>query len=214
MAEQAPVVVVRGEATREVPPEQAVLSVVVSARDRDRDTVMTRLSERSAAVRTVLDSVAEAIEKRETSHVHVYPDLKRRSERAVAYVGSSGTNVTVTDFAALGDLMLRLVALEQVAVSGPWWRLRPGSKAGAQVRSDAISDALLRAKEYAAAVGARVQRLVEIADESGGGQGPFMALAVSAPTTRDAHLEFDPQMQTVQASVIVRVTITEPDWNE
>jgi uncharacterized protein len=213
MAEQAPVVVVRGEATREVPPEQAVLSVVVSARDRDRDTVMTRLSERSAAVRDVLDSFADAIEKRETSYVHVYPDLKRRSEHPVAYVASSATSVTVTDFAALGDLMIALVALEQVAVSGPWWRLRPGSKAGAEVRSDAIADALLHAREYAEAVGARVQRLVEIADESGGGQGGFMALP-AAGGARSAHLQFDPQMQTVQASVIVRVTITEPDWND
>src|SRR4051812_230315 len=191
MADQAPVVVVRGEATREVPPEQAVLSVIVSARDRDRDTVTTRLSERSAAVREVLDAFAEAIEKRETSYVHVYPDLKRRSEHAVAYVASASTSVTVTDFAALADLLLRLVALEQVSVSGPWWRLRPGSKAGAEVRSDAIADALLRANEYAAAVGARVQRLVEIADESRGGHDPFMAMAVGAPA-RDAsaHLEF------------------------
>jgi uncharacterized protein YggE len=133
--------------------------------------------------------------------------MKRRSDTPVAYVGSAGTTVTVTDFALLGELMLRLAALDQVAVSGPWWQLRPGSKAGADIRAEAIADALQRAREYANAVGARVHRLVEIADESGGGRA-YLTAAMS----RDAaQLEFDPQMQTVQASVIVRVTITEPD---
>jgi uncharacterized protein YggE len=212
MAEQLPVVVVRGEATREVPPEQAVLSVTASARDRDRETVLTRLAERSAAVRAVLDAYGEGMGKRETSHVSVYPDMKRRSDIPAAYVGSAGTTVTVTDFALLGELMVRLVSLEQVAISGPWWQLRPGSKAGAEVRAEAIGDALQRAREYAAAVGATVQRLVEIADESAGGGGFHSLMAVGAARdTTAAHLEFDPQMQTVQASVTVRVTITEPD---
>jgi uncharacterized protein len=212
MAEQLPVVVVRGEAIREVPPEQAVLSVTASARDRDRDTVLRRLAERSAAVRAVLEAYGEGIEKRETSHVSVYPDMKRRSDIPVAYVGSAGLTVTVTDFALLGELMVRLVSLQQVAVSGPWWQLRPGSKAGAEVRAEAIGDALLRAREYAAAVGATVQGLVEIADESAGGGGfhPLMAVA-AARDSAAPQLEFDPQMQTVQASVTVRVTITEPD---
>src|ERR1700754_2844096 len=148
MAEQLPVVVVRGEATREVPPEQAVLSVTASARDRDRETVLTRLAARSASVRAVLDAYGEGIEKRETSQVSIYPDMKRRSDTPVAYVGSAGTTVTVTDFALLGELMVRLAGLDQVAVSGPWWQLRPGSKAGADVRAEAIADALQRATEY------------------------------------------------------------------
>ena len=211
MAEQPPVVVVRGEATREVPPEQAVLSVTASARDRDRDTVLSRLSERSASVRAVLEAYAEGLEKRETSHVSVYPEMKRRSDTPVAYVGSAGTTVTVTDFAVLGDLLVRLASLDQVAVSGPWWQLRPGSEAGAEVRAEAIADALRRAREYAAAVGARVERLVEIADESiGGGNRAFLTMGVARETSAP-EFEFDPQLQAVQASVIVRVTITEPD---
>jgi uncharacterized protein len=210
MAEQVPILVVRGEATREVPPEQALLAATASARDRDRETVLTRLTERSASVRAVLDAYGEGIEKRETTNVSIFPDMKRRSDNPVAYVGNVGTTVTVTDFALLGELMLRLSSLDHVAVSGPWWQLRPGSKAGAEVRAEAIADALQRAREYAAAVGARVHRLVEIADESGGGgTRPFMAMAVSRDS--NAPLVFDPQLQMVQASVIVRVTITEPD---
>jgi uncharacterized protein YggE len=98
-------------------------------------------------------------------------------------------------------------------VSGPWWQLRPGSRAGAEVRRAAIADALGRAREYAEAVGAEVDRLVEILDEGvgGGGGQPMMRMAAfGGGPEADLELELDPQQQTVQATVIVRVTITEP----
>ncbi|GAA0507239.1 hypothetical protein Ade02nite_50580 [Paractinoplanes deccanensis] len=216
MSEQ-PTIVVRGEALREVPPELAVLSVTVSARDRDREAVIDRLLQRSAEVRDVLDSAGGddgAIERRETGGVQVFPELKRGSERVVAYSGSVSATVFVTDFEALGALLLRLAGLEFATVAGPWWQLRPGSKAGADVRREAIADALNRAREYAAAVGARVDRLVEIADEGVGGS-PVMLRAAAAgydmAARESAGFELDPQQQTVQAAVTVRVTITEPD---
>src|SRR4029450_10907811 len=74
------------------------------------------------------------IERRETGGVQIYPDLKRGSEHLAAYTGRWATTVTVTDFGVLGELLLRLARLEQAAVAGPWWQLRPGSKAGADVR--------------------------------------------------------------------------------
>jgi len=205
-------IVVRGEATREVPPELAIFTVTVSARDKDRQTTLTRLTERAAELRTYLDNHAEGIERRETSGVQVHPEVKRRGERIVAYAGSVTTTVTVTDFSVLGELLLRLADHDQTSISGPWWQLRPGSRAGADVRRSAITDALGRAREYAEAVGAQVDRLVEIADENAGGGGqPMMRMAAygGAPEA-DLALEVDPQLQTVHASVLVRVTITEP----
>ena len=101
MADQ-PTIVVRGEALREVPPEQAVLSVTTSARDRDRDAVLARLTERAAELRAVVDAYGAAIERLETGTLQVYPELKRGSEKVVAYTGSVVTTVTVTDFAGLG----------------------------------------------------------------------------------------------------------------
>lgn len=208
-----PVVVVRGEATLEVPPELAQFSVTVSARDKERQATLALLAERAAALRAKLDEHAEVIEKRETSGVQLRSELhKRGGERVRAYAGSVSTQVTVSDFGRLGDLLLALADDEQVAVSGPWWRLRPGSKAGAEVRSEAIREALQRAHEYAAAVGARVERLVEIADEGAGGHGPMLRSAFLAGGDPGAELELDldPQQQTVSASVLVKVTITEP----
>jgi len=211
-----PMVTVRGEALREVPPEQAVFSVTVSARDKNRETALTRLTERSAELRSALDDYPQAIERRETGGVQIYPDVKRGSEKVTAYTASATTTVTVTDFGALGEILLRLGNQDQTSLSGPWWRLAPGSRAGAEVRREAIADALSRAREYAEAVGSRVDRLVEIQDEGAGGVQPMMrAVAFKGEAAADAlELELDPQLQTVQASVIVRVTITQPDLTE
>ncbi len=206
-------IVVRGEAFREVPPEQALLSVTLSARDRDRDTVVARLLERTTELHSLLAELGDAVERRETGGPQVFPELKRGSERVVAYTGNVSTTITVTDFEPLGQLLARLAALEFAALNGPWWQLKPGSRAGAEVRRDAITDALSRAREYAEAVGARVDRLVEIADEglAGGGPGPMMRMAAFDGAAESAGFDVDPQPQTVQATVTVRVTITEPD---
>ncbi len=206
-------VVVRGEAVREVPPELAVLSVTVSARDPDRQTTLTRLAERAAEMRTYLDEFPDAVERRETGGVQLYPELKRGGERVSAYAGSVTTTVTVTDFSALGDLLLRLGGLDQTSLSGPWWQLRPGSRAGADVRREALTDALQRAKEYAEAVGARVDRLVEILDDgAGAGGGGMMRMAKfdGMEAAGGPELEIEPQLQTVHAAVVVRVAITDP----
>lgn len=206
-------VVVRGEALREVEPELAVFSVTVSARDKDRQAALQRLTERAADLRSALDDFPDAIERRETGGVQIHPELKRGSERVVAYTGSATTTVTVTDFAALGELLLRLGNQDQTSVSGPWWQLRPSSRAGADVRREAVADAMRRATEYAEAVGATVTRLVEIADEgTGGGMQPMMMRSAKfeIAAADSMELELDPQMQTVQASVVVRVAISEP----
>jgi len=208
VAEQ-PTIVVRGEAQREVPPDQAEVGVTLRARDRDRETVLTRLTERAAELREVID--AFPVERRETGHMRIYPELKRGGERVVAYAGSMFTSVTLTDFDGLGDLLLRLARLDLATVAGPWWQLRPGSPAEAEVRRAAVHDALARAREYAEAVGARVDRLIEIADEGTAPSFGGMGFAVAGSSrSSEPSIEVDPELQTVRASVIVRVAITEP----
>ena len=210
MVEQ-PAVVVRGEAVREVPPELARFAVTVSARDKDRQTALTRLTERAAALRVIIEGYGEVIERRETGGVQLHPELKRLGEKVAAYTGSVTTIVTVSDFTVLGDLLLRLGNQDQTSVAGPWWQLRPGSAAGAEVRQAAVADALDRAREYAAAVGARLDRLVEIVDEGPGG-GPVMraAYSLAGAPAEALELDLDPQQQTVHAAVRMRFTITEP----
>lgn len=215
-----PVVAVRGEINREVPPEIATVSVTVAARDRERPATLARLAERSAALGVLLDGYAEAIERRETSAVHVYPETRGPGERVVGYRGSVTLQLTVVDFAVLGDLMLRLADQDQTTVSGPYWALRPDSPAYRRARHDAIGDALTRAREYAEALGARITRLLQLADAglSGapaadyGAPQTMRAMAFTAAGDSSApSFDLEPRLQQVYASVEARFAMTEPD---
>jgi uncharacterized protein YggE len=213
-----PVVAVRGEINREVPPEIATVSVTVSARDRERQPALARLAERSTALGALLDGYAEAIERRETSGVYVYPETKGAGERIVGYRGSVTLQVIVVDFAVLGELMLRLADQDQTTVGGPHWALRPDSPAYRQARHDAIGDALTRAREYAEALGARITRLLQLADAglSGsqpadfGGQPAMRAMAFAADSGGGPNFDLEPRLQHVYASVEARFAMTEP----
>jgi uncharacterized protein YggE len=120
----------------------------------------------------------------------------------------------VTDFTVLGELLLRLADQDQTSVSGPWWALRPGSPVHREARRAAIADAIVRGREYADALGARVTGLVEVADTgmSAGGAPRAMALALrgSADSGAVPALDLDPQRQTVSATVEARFRISEP----
>jgi uncharacterized protein YggE len=213
MAVDGPVVAVRGEAYREVPPELARFAVTATARDRDREPTLTRLAERAAAIRVLLEGAGPVVARRETGDLRVRPETRRSGERVVAWHGSVTTTVTVTDFAGLGELMLRLADQDQVEVAGPWWELRPDSPAHREARHAAIADALVRAREYAEALGARITGLIELAD-AGAGERPMFARAAFGGGGGEAggppELDLDPQPQTVQAAVQARFTISDP----
>lgn len=208
-----PVVAVRGEAFREVPPELARFAVTVNVRERDRPATLTRLAERAEAVRGVIDSYGPAIERRETGQLGVYPQTKRSGERVVGYHGSVTTTVIVTDFGVLGELMLRLAEQDQTQVAGPWWTLRPDSPVHREVRRAAIGEAVDRAREYADALGARVLGLLQLADPGVEQHQPMvLAAGFRSKGVMDSvpELDLDPQVQTVQAAVEARFTISEP----
>ncbi|MER7282943.1 SIMPL domain-containing protein [Dactylosporangium sp. NPDC000244] len=214
-------VAVRGESVREVDPEIAEFTVVVSARDRDRDTTLGRLRERADGLRQLVERFGEAVEKRETSGLHVYPESSgKRGERVSAYNGSVSTTVRIRDFAALGEIMLAVAGQEQAQVHGPVWSVRPDSPVHKDARRSAVENAIARAREYAEALGAEVIELVELADPGLGraegvqpfsqGYGGGLLRSKSSGGGGYADLQLDPERQRVTATVEARFTITAP----
>jgi uncharacterized protein len=216
-----PLISVRGSVTLEVDPEIAELAVQVAARDKDRERTLRRLSDRQRAVRAVLESFGDAVDKLETAGLRVRPELhgKRAGEKVTGYVGTVRTTVTVSDFTVLGDLVMRVGDEEMTSVDGPWWSLRTDSPVYTRARQEAVRDALTRAREYAAAVGCRLTGLRELADtglSAGQGRGDAaygaMALAAGsvAPGGGPPPLDLDPATQHVSAQVEARFTATPP----
>jgi uncharacterized protein YggE len=210
---------VRGEAELEVAPDLAVLDLTVQAQDRQRDVVLRTLAERLRTVRESLAVHGAAVERVDTGPLWVNP-LRPGSWRGVdkvtGYQGSAQLQITVVDFDVLGEIVLALAGQEQTALHGPQWRLRPDNPGHQQAREQAVAAALLRARQYAAALGSTLTALLELADQGLGSDngyhpgGMFKAMAYSQ-TEEQPDLDLQPVPQTLHATVEARFTMTPPD---
>ncbi|MGW2920593.1 SIMPL domain-containing protein [Streptomyces angustmyceticus] len=214
-----PRLAVRGEARLDVDPEIARIAVTVTARGTDRTAALTDLTRRNEAALTLIKSHGDAVEKLETGTFSLTPQLteKGRHERVRAYHGRVTHTATLNDFTTLGELTTRLADLDLTRVDGPWWDLRPDSPAHRAARTQAVREAVQRAREYAEALGARLDALLEIADLGAEGAAPpagpaprsFAGYGAAAQESAPA-LDLEPQRQTVHAHVNARFTMTRP----
>ena len=216
----APRIAVRGEVHLEVDPEIARIAVTVAARGKDRRAALDDLTRRNAGVLDLVTSYGDAVERLETGHFSLTPELtaRGRGERVRTYHGAVRVTAELSDFTALGELTTRLADLELTRVDGPWWALRPDSPVHRQARQQAVREAVQRAREYAEALGTSLAALVELADTGaentetyaraagrmrpmGGGGGAGEA---AAP------LDLEPERQQVRAQVNARFTMVPP----
>ncbi|MFG2221635.1 SIMPL domain-containing protein [Streptomyces sp. NPDC048644] len=215
-----PRLAVRGEARLEVDPEIARIAVTISARGTDRPTALNDLTRRNEQALALIKSYGDAIEKLETGSFSLTPQIseKGRHERIRAYHGRVTLTATLNDFTTLGELTTRLADLDLTRVDGPWWNLRPDSPAHRDARTHAVREAVQRAREYAEALGARLDALVELADIGAEDTPPmpaarrsFGGYAGGPPAQSDTPaLDLEPQRQTVYAHVNARFTMTRP----
>ncbi len=215
-----PLISVRGEASLEVEPEIAVVSVIYQARDRDREKVLGRLAHRNKQLTGLIKGYGEAVEKLESGSVHVRPELKdkRSGERVAGYLAQGGLRVTIRDFTVLGELIVSLADAELVTVEGPWWALRPDSPAHREARLAAARDATARAGEYAEAFGGRLGDLLEAADAglltADARPEVFRRSMAGGRASRAApaqpELDLAPAKQAVSAQVEARFAMTRP----
>jgi uncharacterized protein len=203
----SPRVVVRGEAVTEVPPDAADLVVTLQVRDRRRDRALSRLAERQQELTALLDEHRDVLGAVVTDAVSVFPESD--GTRVTGSVATATTRIPLTDVAAAGELAVATAGLADTALAGPHWRLTREHPAHQQVRTDAVADALTRARAYAAALGCRLTGLVEVRDTDARGAGPMpvaFARAVSVPT-----LDLQPALQEVRGAVEVTFSMSEPD---
>jgi uncharacterized protein YggE len=208
MTDDSPRVVVRGEAVVEVAPDIADLVVTVQVRDPRRERAVALLAERQQAVLRLLDQHRDVIGSVGTDAVAVFPE-PGDGDRISRSVATTTTRVRVDEAAAAAELVVAVAALPDTAVHGPHWRLSRSHPAHRQVRTEALTDAITRARAYAEALGCRLTGLVEVRDVGTRGGGPMAAafsLAAAAP-----QLELQPAPQEVRGSVEVTVTMSEPD---
>jgi uncharacterized protein YggE len=202
-----PIVTVRGEAQLEVPPDRATLSVSVQASGDTAEQVRAQLAESSVSITELQAGFADAVVESSTTGLHVAPTFNRRTPTKITgYAGTFTTQIVVADFEVLSPLVLALTELSAVQVDGPWWWLSHDHPARRQARIAAITDARVRAADYAAAFDAEVGALVEVSDLEPGGFGgarPQLAMRMSK-SLEQPEFDFAPAGQTVSGQVTVQ----------
>ena len=212
MPTPVPQVVVRGEAMLVVDPEIAELGVTVTGRARDRQSALERCRARQDEVTAVVTAAGDAVESVETTGLSVHREIRDRRGDGDP-VASLHTRLVVGRLEVLGDLVVALGRLDDVAVTGPWWRLRPESAALEQARLAAVRDAVRRARQYAAAFGAELTALLEVSDTGLAGGVRFANAAAEVAPFGDGELRLDlaPARQEVHGAVEVRFAMSAPD---
>jgi uncharacterized protein len=210
----APQVVVRGEAMLVVDAEIAELGVTVTGRARDRQSALERCRARQDEVAAVVTAAGNVVETVETTGLSVSREIRNRSGDG-DQVAAVHTRLTVGRLDAVGDLVVALGRLDDVAVTGPWWRLRPDSPVTEQARLAAVRDAVRRAGQYAAAFGASLTALLEVRDTGLSDGGVFRVASAAAEMAPfgDGELRLDlaPARQEVHGAVEVRFAMSTPD---
>ena len=207
----APSVSVRGEAVLVVEPEIADIDVTVRVRARDRQTALERCRAVQEHVTGVLQRAGDAVESAETAAVTVY--LEHSHTGPGDPVASQHTRLRVVALDAVGELVVELGRLDDVEVNGPSWGLRPDSPAYEQARLAAVSDAVRRARSYAAAFGAELTALLEVSDPGIAGSGVRVAGGMAAMSFEagDLALDVTPMRSEVRGAVEIRFAMSEPE---
>lgn len=222
---EAAVISVRGEAAMVVDPEVADLTFVVEAHARERREAFERLVKRNDEMLALLRSYGDSVERIESTGVAVAPELRRgRDEKIRSYSGTVRIRVAVADLSVLGELVARAADLEAVSIVGPVWRLRADSPVYRRARSEAVGEALTRARDYADALGCRVTGLIELAD-AGMAATPQSAsvdfnlahqashghYGTNGPAEQSV-LDLEPRQQDVRAIVQARFHCSAPEF--
>ncbi|WP_166023201.1 SIMPL domain-containing protein [Streptomyces chilikensis] len=218
-----PRVAVRGESHLEVDPEIARITLTVTARGTDRRDAVANLTRRNNTALELLKSYGDAVAHVETGSLSLTPELSQRGrgERIRAYDGRVTLTAEITDFTVLGELTTRLADLDHTRVNGPYWSLRPESPAHRRARQEAVRQAVVRAREYAEALGTTLTGVVDIADIGAdtaaaatraaprpAGSAGLPAAPGSAP--EPPALALEPRRQHVRAQVNARFTMAPP----
>ncbi|MER6504806.1 SIMPL domain-containing protein [Streptomyces sp. NPDC001455] len=209
---------VRGEATLEVDPELCEFVVTVMTRDKEHSTAVEKLIERkNDLVDDLKSTYGEALEKIESGIICVVPEHKgSRDDKIRSRLGSTRVQVVVKDLSCVGEMITRIANAEMRIVDGPFWSLRRDSAFHRQARREAVSEAMVRASEYAEATGTRITGLIELTDAGLISDGrsshvPGVAYAAKAGSIRggaaygsSSSIALIPERQIVYASVEAR----------
>ncbi|PZS27470.1 MAG: hypothetical protein DLM58_18815 [Pseudonocardiales bacterium] len=214
-----PTVAVDASVQRAVAPDSYVVIARAVARAADSSTAAAQLAARFGELETVARGLTHLALEVERGAVSVHPDWEAQPYGGKTPSGWRATrDLTATgrDLSQVAELVGALGRIADVEIEGPHWQLDRDNPVHAELAAEAVHEAIARAGRYAAALGGRLGRLVELTDTGmGGGREMGFARQISS---RGADmvvgletLDFTPQPIEVYAGVQGRWYLSLPD---
>jgi uncharacterized protein YggE len=226
--EQHSVLSVRGEAQRTVAPDQVSIFCAIASVASSKSVAMAEAARalsgatgRLAAAGGVALTVdtARAPLTWSTQSIHTYPEHAHNhmtGEHAATgrHHASASLLVAVRDFALLPEVEVILTGHDAVELHSVQWLVDHDNPAWGSVRADAIQAALLKGRDYAAALGGSIISVDHVADAgllggdtpSFGARGAARAMSLASGEAESASL--DPVPQVLFAVIEARLTAT------
>ena len=225
-----PLLSVRGEASRLVDPDYAVLSGTLRCTAGSKAAALADAAAAQSSVITdliALGAVAATVQTNRSPLTWSVPSVTTEIEHGKLPDGEYGPTgrviaiawfgVVVRDFTLLQALSSTLARHEALDVQGVRWQVDDDNPAWPEVRAEAIHAAIAKGRDYAAALGSVLLGVDHIADtgllaSAGGAQvrgrtsGTFARSATAAGTGVPDSPTLDPVPQEVSATIEARFT--------
>ena len=215
-------ITVRGSFTALHPPERGTVRAAISFEGSEMEATYDEVARELEAVKTSVLRLTDGAESPVTwwsaDQLRTWstrPWHEKGKQLPLVHHASVGVEVKFRDFAELSRWVGEHVAgTEGFSVSGVRWTLvaTHREQVVAEVRANAVADAVTRAQQYADALGLGPVRPVAIADPgmlginapTGGGHADVMAVPAGAPRGGGPDVELFPQDIRVSATVEAR----------
>lgn len=216
MATDLPLLSVRGEADRFVPPDSVDLGSMVEI---VRDTKDDALRAANIAVETVRDSLREhggvvneiaslrAPLRWATRRVSVAPHFDQRKGETGRYVGSADITIHIRDFGLLEPVEQLPERIAGLRITFAQWHVDSDNPQWSEVRLEAIDAAMRKGRDYAAALGSRlisVEHLADLGLLAGDAGSHLRGMALAAGASGASGGSLDPVPQNIGAAVEAR----------
>jgi uncharacterized protein YggE len=195
-------VTVTGQATIAVAPDTAVIRIGVTSHGKTaREASEANAKQMTAVMNAIKNSGIDARDI-QTSRLSLQPQYDTSKGATARLLGFQVTNqltVKIRDIGRLPALLDRAIAAGANEMSGIEFQVSGQSKLLDQARAEAIADAHRKAALYAKAAGARLGRVVAIAEEG----APTPPRAFAAMRAGAGAVPVAPGEQTLRAVVTV-----------
>ena len=211
-----PRIIVSGEGTVEIAPDMAILSLVVMREAPTAEGALATNSEAMTEVMKALTGAGIAERDIQTTQFSIQPRYTRETRKAdgtietrklEGYTVRNGVNVRVRDIDAVGEVLDMSVRLGVNEGGDIQFSNADPTKALERARSNAVKDALDKARGLASAAGGKVGRVLEISEHNIGARPMNMARREMAMDSMKASVPIAAGENTYRVSISLSVAL-------